>query len=95
MKNKTKSWWKKLKGWQKGGLVGGLFGLITSPCALAGFEIKWIREHFHKPLLNLNTFFTGCHTECVYMYLVYPIAYIILCILVGVLIGYVITKIKK
>ncbi len=93
-KAENRNWWKKLKRWQKGVIIGGVVGLITSPLALAGFEIKWIREHFHMPLLDLNTFFTGCRRDCVHMYLVYPIVYIILCILVGVLLSLTINKIK-
>lgn len=52
-----KEWWEKLKGWQKGLLVGVVFGIIEYILAFKGFEL----EIFTK----INSFLTDPITRII------------------------------
>jgi len=36
MTSKKKNWWGKLEGWQKGAIIGALFGALAFPMAILG-----------------------------------------------------------
>ncbi len=74
--------------------IGGIIGLALSIILIINqklYLIKW----FYQPLFKLNTFITGCSQECFFMYLLFPIIFTFLFILIGLLIAFIINKIKS
>ena len=92
------NWWKKLKYWQKGGVIGILFGFLVG---LIMFLLLANLYRLGFALLILHMFIFCTHTpyssdQCAFLvgvlgWLIFPIFYGI----VGVIIGFIIGKIKK
>ena len=104
-KKGKKDSWKKLKYWQKGGIIGFIIGLlmmiilfIPDNSTLGKFEfIGLIQEYILFPwifILILPPF--SCYEDCSREYLyANAVLFIILFALIGALIGLIISKIKK
>lgn len=80
----------------RGGLIGGIIGFIFSfPLVWFLFQFELFKEYFFIPIIYLNELITGCKVECTYLYLIYLIIFTFLFALIGMIIGFMISKVKK
>jgi len=96
---KLKEWWKKLEYWKKGGVIGLIVGIIlgtsTILCALSNFGegclpliVFWL---FWFPFEKIFEKIPGSIAYAIFGYGFFIIEYAI----VGALIGFIISKIRK
>ena len=78
----------------RAGIIGLITGLFLSTLLLTpdGYNLlKWLA----KPIFNLHYLITGCTSDCYDLIFIYPIVFIILFNLIGILIGFILGKLRK
>ena len=75
------------------GFIGLIVGLLLSILLLTPYahNLKWLT----KPIFNLHYLVTGCKYDCYDLIFIYPITFILIFSLIGIIIGFILGKLRK
>jgi len=95
---KLKNWWNNLEDWKKGGIIGGFYAIIFFIQNLF-FDLSYLVLIWFPELLItqfINLLFTGNALRYTSISILFGyLAFILVSIIVGALIGFFINKIRK